>query len=230
MEFRPLSIEGAWEVTPRLFPDPRGVFTEGFRADHLAKHIGHEMAVRQTNISVSTAGALRGIHYSDVPPSQAKYVTAISGVFVDFIVDIRVGSPTFGQWDSVLLDTVDRRAVYLSEGLGHALACVEDGACVYLCSEVFAPTREHGLTPADTEIALGSPRASSRCSPTRTRRRPPSPKRWSRGCCRPTRTPRPTVSRWRSPSSGPARRRRPAVVTRAAAAASSGARLPNGSR
>ena len=157
MEFRPLSIEGAWEVTPRLFPDPRGVFTEGFRADHLAKHIGHEMAVRQTNISVSTAGALRGIHYSDVPPSQAKYDTAISGVFVDFIVDIRVGSPTFGQWDSVLLDTVDRRAVYLSEGLGHALACVEDGACVYLCSEVFAPTREHGLTPADTEIALGLP-------------------------------------------------------------------------
>lgn len=157
MEFRPLTIEGGWEVTPRLFPDPRGVFTEGFRADHLAKHIGHEMPVRQTNISVSTAGALRGIHYSDVPPSQAKYVTAISGVFVDFIVDIRVGSPTFGQWDSVLLDTVDRRAVYLSEGLGHALACVEDGTCVYLCSEVFAPTREHGLTPADAGIALGLP-------------------------------------------------------------------------
>jgi dTDP-4-dehydrorhamnose 3,5-epimerase len=157
MEFRPLSIEGAWEVTPRQFPDPRGVFLEGFRADHLAGAIGHEMAVRQTNISVSTAGALRGIHYSDVPPSQAKYVTAVSGVFVDFIVDLRVGSPTFGQWDSVRLDTVDRRAVYLSEGLGHALACVEDGTCVYLCSEVFAPTREHGVTPTDTEIGLALP-------------------------------------------------------------------------
>ncbi len=157
MEFRALSIEGAWEVTPRQFPDPRGVFAEGFRADHLAKEIGHEMAVRQTNISVSTAGAVRGIHYSDVPPSQAKYVTAVSGVFVDFIVDIRVGSPTFGQWDSVLLDIVDRRAVYLSEGLGHALACLEDGTAVYLCSEVFAPTREHGLTPVDEQVALTFP-------------------------------------------------------------------------
>ena len=157
MDLRPLAIEGAWEVTPRQFPDPRGVFAEGFRADHLAKHIGHEMPVRQTNISVSVAGAVRGIHYSDVPPSQAKYVTATSGRFMDFIVDIRVGSPTFGEWDSVVLDTVDRRAVYLSEGLGHALACVEDGTAVYLCSEVFAPSREHGLTPVDDTIALRFP-------------------------------------------------------------------------
>jgi dTDP-4-dehydrorhamnose 3,5-epimerase len=157
MDIRPLAIEGAWEITPRQFPDPRGVFAEGFRTDHLAKHIGHEMAVRQTNISVSVAGAVRGIHYSDVPPSQAKYVTATSGRFVDFIVDIRVGSPTFGQWDSVVLDTVDRRAVYLSEGLGHALACIEDGTAVYLCSEVFAPSREHGLTPVDDTIALSLP-------------------------------------------------------------------------
>jgi dTDP-4-dehydrorhamnose 3,5-epimerase len=157
MDIRPLALEGAWEITPRQFPDPRGVFAEGFRADHLAKHIGHEMPVRQTNISVSTADALRGIHYSDVPPSQAKYVTAVSGSFVDFIVDIRVGSPTFGQWDSVLLDTVDRRAVYLSEGLGHALACLENGTAVYLCSEVFAPSREHGLTPVDEALALRFP-------------------------------------------------------------------------
>jgi dTDP-4-dehydrorhamnose 3,5-epimerase len=157
MEIRPLAIEGAWEITPKLFSDPRGVFAEGFRSDHLAKHIGHEMQVRQTNISVSTTGALRGIHYSDVPPSQAKYVTATSGVFVDYVVDLRVGSPTFGRWDSVLLDTVDRRAVYLSEGLGHALACVEDGTAVYLCSEAFAPSREHGLTPVDEQVALSFP-------------------------------------------------------------------------
>jgi dTDP-4-dehydrorhamnose 3,5-epimerase len=157
MEIRPLAIEGAWEVTPRLFPDPRGLFTEGFRVDHLAKHIGHEMQVRQTNISVSTAGALRGIHYSDVPPSQAKYVTATSGMFIDFIVDLRVGSPTFGHWDSVLLDTLDRRAVYLSEGLGHALACLEDGTAVYLCSEVYAPSHERAISPLDTVVGLELP-------------------------------------------------------------------------
>jgi dTDP-4-dehydrorhamnose 3,5-epimerase len=157
MEIRPLAIEGAWEVTPRQFPDPRGVFAEGFRADHLAKHIGHELQVRQTNISVSMAGALRGIHYAAVPPSQAKYVTATSGVFVDYVVDLRVGSPTFGQWDSVLLDTVDRRAIYVSEGLGHVLACVEDGTAVYLCSEVYAPSRERAVNPLDGDLALTLP-------------------------------------------------------------------------
>ena len=157
MQIRPLDIEGAWEVTPRLFPDPRGLFTEGFRVDHLAKHIGHELAVRQTNISVSTAGALRGIHYADVPPSQAKYVTATSGVFVDYVVDLRVGSPTFGRWDSLVLDSVDRRAVYLSEGLGHVLACVEDGTAVYLCSEVYAPSRERTVSPLDGDVALTLP-------------------------------------------------------------------------
>jgi len=157
MQFRPLGIEGAWEITPTQRPDTRGLFAEGFRADHLTDETGHVMAVRQTNISVSTRGALRGIHYADVPPSQAKYVTAVSGVFVDYIVDIRVGSPTFGHWDEVLLDTVDRRSVYLSEGLGHALACVEDGTVVYLCSQVYAPSREHGVAPDDAQIGLVLP-------------------------------------------------------------------------
>ena len=157
MEIQPLDIEGAWVVTPKLFADSRGLFAEGFRVDHLAKHIGHEMQVRQTNISVSTAGALRGIHYSDVPPSQAKYVTATNGVFVDYVVDLRVGSPSFGRWDSVVLDSVDRRAVYLSEGLGHVLACVEDGTAVYLCSEVYAPSRERTVSPLDGDVALTLP-------------------------------------------------------------------------
>lgn len=157
MEIRPLSIAGALEVTPRQFHDSRGTFAEGFRADHLAEAIGHELRVRQTNISVSRAGALRGIHYSAVPPSQAKYVTATGGAFVDFVVDLRVGSPTFGQWDSVVLDTTDRRAVYVPEGLGHALACVDNGTVVYLCSEVFNPAGEHAVNPLDPEIGLSLP-------------------------------------------------------------------------
>ncbi len=157
MEFRPLTIEGAWEITPRQFPDSRGMFAEGFRSDKLAEHIGHTMQVVQTNISVSTAGAVRGIHYASLPPSQAKYVTALAGVFLDFIVDIRVGSPTFGQWDCVRLDTIDRRAVYLSEGLGHALACLEDGTAMYLCSETYNPAGEKGITPVDPTVALGLP-------------------------------------------------------------------------
>ena len=157
MEFRPLRIEGAVEVTPRQYSDPRGVLAEGFRADRLAEQIGHEFTVRQTNISVSRSGALRGIHYASLPPSQAKYVTAVEGAFLDFIIDIRVGSPTFGQWDVVRLDTIERKAVYLSEGLGHALVCVEDGTTVYLCSEVYNPAAELGLNPLDPTIGLDLP-------------------------------------------------------------------------
>jgi dTDP-4-dehydrorhamnose 3,5-epimerase len=158
MQIRPLKIEGAWEVTPRQFRDERGVFLESFRADHLAEHVGHRLRIEQTNTSVSSRGTVRGVHFADVPPSQAKYVTAVAGSFLDVIVDIRTGSPTFGQWDSVLLDTVDRRSVYLSEGLGHAICALEDDSTVtYLCSSVYSPTREHGIHPLDPELGLVFP-------------------------------------------------------------------------
>ncbi|WP_265444999.1 dTDP-4-dehydrorhamnose 3,5-epimerase family protein [Flexivirga meconopsidis] len=158
MEIAPLEIAGAYVVTPRQFPDDRGVFMEGFRGDKLAEHLGHRLDVVQTNISVSSKGAVRGIHYADVPPSQAKYVTAVGGSFVDYIIDIRVGSPTFGQWTSVELDTETRRAVYLSEGLGHCLAARADNStAVYLCSAAYNPEREHGINPLDPQIGLRFP-------------------------------------------------------------------------
>jgi dTDP-4-dehydrorhamnose 3,5-epimerase len=158
MEIRPLKIAGAWEVTPRQFPDERGVFLEGFRGDRLAEAIGHRLDVVQTNVSVSSRGSVRGIHYADVPVGQAKYITCLSGSLIDFVVDVRVGSPTFGQWDSVLLDTVDRRAVYLAEGLGHAFVALEDGTTAhYLCSAAYAPGREHGINPLDPAVGLALP-------------------------------------------------------------------------
>ena len=158
MDFRELSVEGAFEVTPRQFPDDRGVFLESFRGDRLAEHIGHEPQIVQTNVSVSSRGTVRGIHFADVPPSQAKYVTALSGSLVDYVVDLRVGSPTFGRWDSVLLDTRDRRAVYLPEGLGHAFAALEDGTtAMYLCTAAYSPEREHGIHPLDPDVGLVLP-------------------------------------------------------------------------
>ncbi len=158
MEIRPLTIGGAFEITPRQHGDDRGVFLESFRADRLAEAIGHRMSVLQTNLSVSAAGTVRGVHFADLPPSQAKYVTAVAGAFLDFVVDIRVGSPTFGQWDVVRLDTIDRRAIYLSEGLGHAICALEDGSSVlYLCSATYAPGREHGIHPLDPALGLELP-------------------------------------------------------------------------
>ena len=158
MDIRALKIEGSFEITPRQFPDDRGVFLESFRGDRLAEAIGHRLDVIQTNVSVSSKGTVRGVHYADVPPSQAKYVTALSGAFVDFVIDIRVGSPTFGQWESALLDTVDRRALYLAEGLGHAICSLEDDSTVmYLCSATYDPMREHGINPLDPELGLAMP-------------------------------------------------------------------------
>ena len=158
MQIRELKVGGSFEITPRQFPDDRGVFLESFRGDRLAAAIGHRPDIIQTNVSVSSKGTVRGVHYADVPPSQAKYVTALSGSFIDFIIDIRAGSPTFGQWDSVLLDTVDRRAVYLPEGLGHAICCLADDSTVmYLCSATYNPTREHAINALDPELGLALP-------------------------------------------------------------------------
>jgi dTDP-4-dehydrorhamnose 3,5-epimerase len=158
MKIRPLGIDGAYEITPALHGDPRGVFLEWFRADHLAAELGHPLTVRQANISVSAAGVVRGVHYADVPPGQAKYLTCVRGAILDVIVDLRVGSPTFGQVEYVPLDAVDRRCVYLAEGLGHAFCATSDEATVsYLCSQTYAPDREHSVHPLDEELAIAWP-------------------------------------------------------------------------
>ncbi len=158
VQIRELAVPGAFEVTPKQFPDDRGLFFEWYRFDALAEAVGHPLALRQGNGSVSRKGVVRGIHFADVPPSQAKYVTVAHGAVLDFVIDIRDGSPTFGQWDSVVLDTVDRRALYLAEGLGHCFVALTDDAAVnYLVSEVFSPTREHGITPLDETVGLAMP-------------------------------------------------------------------------
>jgi dTDP-4-dehydrorhamnose 3,5-epimerase len=158
MQIRPLTIADAFEITPTVIGDERGLFLESYRGDKLAEAIGHRPQIVQTNVSVSSRGTLRGIHFADVPPSQAKYVTALTGSLVDFVVDIRVGSPTFGQWDSVVLDATDRRAVYLPEGMGHAFAALEDHTtAMYLVTAPYAPAREHGIHPLDPEVGLVLP-------------------------------------------------------------------------
>lgn len=141
-----------------LRPDDRGVFFESYRFDALAEAVGHPLTLRQANTSVSRRGVVRGIHFADLPLGQAKYVTVAHGAIIDYVVDLRVGSPTFGSWDSVLLDTVDRRCVYLAEGLGHAFVALTDETTVnYFVSDIYRPEREHGITPLDPQIGLALP-------------------------------------------------------------------------
>jgi dTDP-4-dehydrorhamnose 3,5-epimerase len=158
VEIRELSIPDTYEITPRVIGDERGVFLESFRADKLAEAIGRPFVVAQTNTSVSRRGTVRGIHFADIPPSQAKYVTVARGAVIDFVIDIRVDSPTFGRWDSVRLDDVERRAIFISEGIGHCFVALTDDATVtYLVSDVYRPGREHGINPLDPEIGLEFP-------------------------------------------------------------------------
>jgi len=158
VQFTQLPIPDAYLVQPVQHADERGVFMEWFHAERFATALGFDFGLRQVNTSVSKRGVVRGIHFADIPPGQAKYVTATRGAIIDFVVDIRVGSPTFGQWEAVRLDDVNRHAVYLSEGLGHAFAALTDEATVsYLVSDVYRPDREHGINPLDPEIGLAFP-------------------------------------------------------------------------
>ncbi len=158
MRVRPLTIPDAVELSPVRHADDRGLFVELFRVDRASELLGHAFTPAQVNLSVSRRGVLRGIHYADVPLGQAKYVTVPSGRVLDFVVDLRVGSPTFGTWDSVVLDDEERRVLYLAEGLGHAFLALSDEATVcYLVSDVFRPEREHAVDPFDPQLGLEFP-------------------------------------------------------------------------
>ncbi|WP_455951745.1 dTDP-4-dehydrorhamnose 3,5-epimerase family protein [Arcanobacterium haemolyticum] len=158
MLIEPLSIEGAYRITPKQFPDSRGLFLEAFKQQAFVEAVGRELDVQQVNTSVSKAGTVRGIHFAEIAPSQAKYVMCPQGALLDFVVDIRVGSPTFGQYESVLLDDADRRAIFISEGLGHAFIALEDNTvATYLCSAPYAPGREHGVKPTCSTLGIEWP-------------------------------------------------------------------------
>jgi dTDP-4-dehydrorhamnose 3,5-epimerase len=160
MKLRSMSIDGAWEITPVQHGDPRGLFLELYRFDLLAEAVGHRFTLAQANVSVSTAGSIRGVHFADVPPGQAKYVTCVRGAVFDVVVDIRVGSPTFGRWEAARLDDVDRRALYLAEGLGHGFcALTDDATLAYFCSATYNPTAEHTIHPLDPDLGIEWPAA-----------------------------------------------------------------------
>jgi dTDP-4-dehydrorhamnose 3,5-epimerase len=158
-----MSVSGAFVMSPVVHGDRRGSFHEWYRADVLDEVTGGGFAayaptIAQGNCSVSRAGSLRGIHFAEVPPGQAKYVTCFAGAVLDVVVDLRTGSPTYGAWDSVLLDDVDRRCVYVPEGLGHGFVALADGSLVsYLVSTGYAPEREHSIDPFDPAIGIAWP-------------------------------------------------------------------------
>jgi dTDP-4-dehydrorhamnose 3,5-epimerase len=158
VQIRELAVPDSYVLDLVPHGDARGRFTEWYRADVVSEAVGHPLPLAQANHSVSSRGALRGVHFALVPPGQAKYVYCPAGTVLDVVVDVRVGSPTFGVHDTVLLDSEQPRAVYLAEGLGHAFVALEDRSSVtYLVSSGYDPEREFGVSPLDPDLDLPWP-------------------------------------------------------------------------
>ena len=152
MKVTPLKIDGSWIIELKKFEDGRGFFYESFRNEIAKKYFGREFSIKQSNTSVSKKGSVRGIHYALVPPSQAKYVQCQKGSIVDYIIDIRVGSPTFSQFVEVELSATNPQAIFIEEGLAHAFVAMEDETVVtYFVSENYNPEREKGINPFDSD-------------------------------------------------------------------------------
>lgn len=159
MQARKLAVEGAVAFTPRVFPDDRGLFVSPFQEAAFIAATGATLfSVAQTNHSQSRRGVVRGVHFTVTPPGTAKYVYCARGSAIDVTVDIRVGSPTFGRSEGVLLDQRDFRAVYLPVGVGHAFIALEDDTVMaYLLSSPYIAENELALSPLDPALALGIP-------------------------------------------------------------------------
>jgi dTDP-4-dehydrorhamnose 3,5-epimerase len=154
-----LDIPGAWVLTPMQFSDDRGTFFEWFQDSEYLDASGHEFRLAQANCSISQKGVLRGIHFAENPPGQRKYVTCLMGSAMDVLVDLRSESPTYRQWRSVFLDTIDRRVVSIPNGVGHAFMALEDNTVIsYLCDQRYNPLNEREINPLDPDIGIDWPK------------------------------------------------------------------------
>ena len=155
MKAHPLKISGSWKIEFQKFEDNRGFFYESFKAEEFPKLIGRNFDIKQTNTSSSSKGSVRGIHYALVPPSQAKLVQCQRGSIKDYVIDIRIGSPTFGQFEAIDLDEGSASAIFIEEGLAHAFVALENNTIVtYYVSEKYNPEREKGINPFDKTLNI----------------------------------------------------------------------------
>ncbi|MGC5033503.1 dTDP-4-dehydrorhamnose 3,5-epimerase family protein [Micromonospora sp. DT229] len=159
MTVRPLAVEGAFAFRTPGFTDDRGLFSTPLDATVFAEAAGRPLfPVAQACLSRSRRGVFRGVHYTAAPPGRAKYVWCAHGRCQDFVVDLRVGSPTFGRHDVITLDGDGSTALYLPMGVGHAfLALADDTVMSYLLSGGYVPEHEHALDPFDPDLGLSLP-------------------------------------------------------------------------
>ena len=142
MKFLETAIAGVKVIEPRLFGDSRGYFFEAYREDLFAG-AGIDARFIQDNESFSTGGVLRGLHYQIPPYTQAKLVRVVSGRVLDVVVDIRLGSPTFGKHVAIELSGESKRQLFLPRGMAHGFAVLSPEAVfVYKCDNFYCPAAE----------------------------------------------------------------------------------------
>ncbi len=149
-------LEGIVLVEPQVHGDSRGFMVETYRADAWAE-LGIDAGFVQHNHSRSARGTLRGIHFQ-TEPGQAKLVRCPRGKIFDVAVDLRRGSPTFGQWEGQVLDDEAHRQLYVPVGFGHGFAVLSEEADVsYLLSNLYDPATEAGIAWDDPDIGVDWP-------------------------------------------------------------------------
>lgn len=175
MRWAELSVPGAFVFTPDVFPDERGLFVSPMQQQALMETVGLPMfPLAQASYSRSSRGVVRGVHFTRTPPGCAKYVHCPHGRALDIVVDLRSGSPAFGQWDTVILDPGEPRAVYMPIGVGHAFVALADHTIVaYLLSAAYDPALEAAVLVTDPELDLPIPAGMDTLMSTRDSSAPP---------------------------------------------------------
>lgn len=149
-------LPDVFTLEPKLFGDDRGYFFESYHEEKF-RDLGISTRFVQDNRSRSSKGVLRGLHFQLQYP-QAKLCTVLQGEVFDVAVDIRVGSPTFGQWAGVLLSEENKRQIYIPEGFAHGFAVLSDTAeFSYKCGDFYHPEDEGGVLWSDPDIGIAWP-------------------------------------------------------------------------
>ncbi|MCX7780193.1 MAG: dTDP-4-dehydrorhamnose 3,5-epimerase [Negativicutes bacterium] len=150
------NLPGVLLIEPKVFDDSRGFFLETWRKEKYA-HFGIPTDFVQDNLSFSRKGVLRGLHFQN-PNQQGKLVAVVAGEVYDVVVDIRVGSPTFGQWTGVTLSGDNHRQLWIPGGFAHGFCVVSETAYfVYKCTDVYNPAAEGGIAWNDPDLGINWP-------------------------------------------------------------------------
>ena len=159
MKAIPSELPGCLVLEPRVFEDARGYFYESFNRDKLAA-AGLSPQFVQGNVSRSSQGVLRGLHFQN-PKAQGKLVSVLEGEVWDVAVDVRRGSPTFGRWSGVVLNADNKRHFWIPEGYAHGFVTLSEQALfTYLCTDTYDPAADTGIRWDDPQLAIDWPVAA----------------------------------------------------------------------